>query len=347
MSEQNNKQWVFASHPVGMVKEEHFRLEEAPATTPLEDGEILLKIAYITVDPYMRGRMHDRKSYFPGFEVGKPFSGGVVSEVIESKNDDYSVGDHLTGFGPWILYRKYNAKTSEASAIGGANSLIKLPKGIVPSYFLGVLGMPGLTAFLSIRHIGKPEAGNTVFVSGAAGVVGGAAGQIFKSLGCKVIGAAGTDEKCANLKNIGFDHTINYKTDNLDEKLTEYAPDGIDVYFDNVGGKILDTTLLHMNTFGRIIACGCISVYNDKADMSESYGLKNYFAIVGKQLTYQGFIVSRWAAEFAAATKELSALLQEGKLTVRETVNEGFESVPKAFIGLFTGANEGKMIVKV
>ena len=300
------------------------------------DGEILLHAAYVSVDPYMRGRMSDAESYIPPFEVNKPIEGLAVAEVIESKNSDFEAGDFVVGFLAWKEYQVSQGK-----------GLRKVDADIAPlSAYLGILGMTGLTAYLGLSEIGKPQEGETLVVSGAAGAVGSVAGQIGKIQGCRVVGIAGSDEKVAKLTSeFGFDAAINYNTtDDMATAIAENCPDGVDVYFDNVAGEISDGVHQNMNRFGRIINCGAISGYNDT---STPTGPRVEMMLIKKSLLMQGFIVGNYEDKFPEASKQLAQWLGEEKLKFSETVVEGFENIPKAFLDLFEGKNRGKMVVKI
>lgn len=330
----NNQEWIFASYPEGQVTESNMTLQECEASV-CEDGQVLVQSDYLSVDPYMRGRMREAKSYMPGFKVGEAMAGGGVGVVLESKAEGFVVGDTVTGMFPW---RKTFATAPE--------NLTKVDATRVPPVkFLSALGMVGMTAYWPVMEIGQPKEGEKVFVSGAAGAVGSLVGQICKNLGLYVVGSAGSDEKVAHLRELGFDQAFNYKTRNSAEALDEYFPEGIDIYYDNVGGEVLDFCLARMNTFGRIICCGMISQYNLLPE--EVYGLKNTMNIVGKQLRMEGFIVTKYAAQFGEGIARLAAWMAEGKLRSSETVHEGFDQMATALVGLFSGANTGKMVVHV
>lgn len=333
MSERVSREIRLKTRPVGLPQESDFELAEVDVGAPAE-GEVLVRNIYMSVDPYMRGRMYDRKSYVPPFEVGAVLQGGAVGEVIESRNDDFGVGDHVLGMNGW---REYYLST-------GAG-LQKVDGTLAPlSAFLGVLGMPGLTAYVGLLDIGKPQPGETVFVSGAAGAVGSAVCQIAKAKGCRVVGSAGSQEKVDWLTGeAGVDVVLNYKTvDNLGRAVLEACPDGIDVYFDNVGGDHLEAAIWGMNTYGRIVACGSISTYNAT---EPSPGPPNLFQFVTKRLMMKGLIVSDHGDRFPAFAQDMGAWIAKGSVVWRETVHEGIASAPQAFLGLFSGANVGKMIV--
>lgn len=301
----------------------------------LKDGEILLQAKYISVDPYLRGRMTDQKSYIEPFELNKPISSGMAAEVIESNNDQYTKGDFVSGMLNWSEYQIHN----------GAE-LNKVDPNQAPlSAYLGVLGMTGLTAYFGLLDIGKPKQGETILVSGAAGAVGSIVGQIGKIKGCTVIGIAGSDEKIELLTNeFGYDKGINYKTTkDMNAAIKEAAPNGIDVYFDNVGGEILDAALANINRFGRVIACGAISLYNKT---EQPTGPRVEITLIKKSVLMQGFTIGNYAQKFGEGISELAKWLNQGKLTHKETIVEGFDQAPQAFIDLFSGKNQGKMIVK-
>jgi NADPH-dependent curcumin reductase CurA len=321
--------------PAGRPELSDFNLvtEEKPQ---IQSGEVLLRTSYVSVDPYLRGRMNDAKSYIPPFELQRPISSGIIAEVVESDHASLSKGDYVSGMLEWKEYQKSDGQ-----------GLTKVDTTNVPqSAYLGVLGLTGLTAYLGLTEIGKPKKGETLVVSGAAGAVGSVVGQIGKILGCRVVGIAGTDEKVEMLKSdFGFDAAINYNTtSNIAEALAAACPDGVDVYFDNVGGAISDAVLFNINKFARMVICGAISVYNETS-LPKSISVQPF--LVKNSALMQGFIVSNYAAKFPEAITQLGSWLQEGKLTYTETVVEGFEQIPQAFIDLFDGKNTGKMVVKI
>jgi len=316
------------------VSDFEFTTEDTELT--LQDGEVLLEAVYVSVDPYLRGRMSDSKSYVPPFELDQPIQSGVVAKVLESKNDTYTEGDFVSGMLDW--------KTKQVS---NAEGLTKVDPSKAPlSAYLGILGMTGLTAFTGLTEIGKPKEGETIVVSGAAGAVGSVVGQIAKIYGLHVIGIAGTDEKVDLLKSkFGYDAGINYNTsEDMAAAISEAAPNGVDIYFDNVGGPISDAVLVNINQFARIIICGAISVYNN-TEAPKSLSVQPF--LVKNSALMQGFIVSNYAAKFPNAIKKLSGWLAEDKLTYSETIVEGFDNIPQAFMDLFEGKNKGKMIVKI
>ena len=331
-----NKSINLKQRPVGTPTLSDFEFKELDNELRVSDGELLLEAKYISVDPYLRGRMSDAKSYVPPFKVGEPISSGIVAEVLESQNDNFQKGDFVSGLLQW-----------KEKQISTGEGLQKIDKSKAPlSAFLGIVGMTGLTAYLGLHEIGKPKKGETLVVSGAAGAVGSVVGQIGKILGLNVIGIAGTDEKIDMLKSeFGFDHGINYKTTkDMKAAIKEAAPNGEDVYFDNVGGPISDAVLFNINQFARIIICGAISVYN-KTELPMAVAVQPF--LVKNSALMQGFIVSNYADKFPQAMKQLSTWLGEEKLTYKETIVEGFDNTPQAFLDMMDGKNKGKMIVKV
>ncbi|WP_086476737.1 MULTISPECIES: NADP-dependent oxidoreductase [Arenibacter] len=321
--------------PVGTPTLSDFKLISTEEELQPQEGEMILETTYISVDPYLRGRMSDAKSYIPPFELGKPITSGVVAKVVDSKNDQFKEGEFVSGMLEW--------KTSQISTGEG---LLKIDGNKAPlSAYLGILGMTGLTAYLGLTQIGKPKAGETLVVSGAAGAVGSVVGQIGKILGLKVVGIAGTDEKVAMLESdFGFDVAINYNsTEDMTAALKKACPNGIDIYFDNVGGPISDAVLFNINRFARMIICGAISVYNN-TELPKSISVQPF--LIKNSALMQGFIVSNYADKFPEAIEQLATWLAEGKLSYTETIVEGFESTPQAFLDLFKGKNKGKMIVK-
>lgn len=299
-----------------------------------DTGELLLKTVYISVDPYLRGKMSGTKT--PRFELNEPIASMLIAEVMESNNGSFSKGDHVIGYLNWKEYQLSNGK-----------GLAKVDSKAAPlSAYMGALGITGLSAYFALLDIGKPKPGETLVVSGAAGAVGSIVGQIGKIMGCRVIGIVGTDEKVELLKNkFGFDDAINYKTaTDMKAAVAATCPDGVDIYFDNVGGSISDAVITNINTYGRIPVCGTISNYNDT---EEQTGIALLPIVVYKFLLIQGFLITDFVQRFPEGISQLASWLNEGKLTYAETITEGFHSLPEAFIGLFEGKNQGKMIVKV
>jgi len=330
-----NKTILLEKRPVGKPQLSDFKF----VSNEIEDiktGELLLKTTYVSVDPYLRGRMSEAKSYVPSFELHKPIISGIIAEVIDSKNIAFKKGDFVSGMLEWKEFQKSNGE-----------GLLKVDASKAPlSTYLGILGMTGLTAYLGLTEIGKPKKGETIVVSGAAGAVGSVVGQIAKLFGCKVIGIAGTEEKVTMLKSsLGFDEAINYNTtQDMAAAIKEAAPNGVDIYFDNVGGPISDAVLFNINQFARIIVCGAISVYNS-TELPKSISVQPF--LVKNSALMQGFIVFNYAEKYPAAIEQLSTWLAEGKLTYTETIAEGFDNIPQAFLDLFEGKNSGKMLVKI
>jgi len=323
------------NRPVGLPSETDFELAEVTLPEP-GDGQLLVQNIYMTVDPYMRGRMYDRKSYVPPFQLGQPLDGGCVGRVAESKNDQYQTGDFVFGMLGW-----------RESFVSDGTGLMKIDANLAPiQAYLGTLGMPGLTAYYGLLEIGKPKAGETVFVSAASGAVGSIVCQIAKLKGCTVVGSAGSDEKVSwLLEAAGVDAAFNYKkTDDVIAEVGKKCPNGIDVYYENVGGVHLQAALEHMNPYGRIVMCGMIDIYNATAPVP---GPPNLAAIIGKKLTMQGFIVSDHFDMLTQFYADMGKWIAEGQIKWKETIVAGLENAPRAFIGLFNGENFGKMIVKV
>lgn len=329
-----NKSILLKNRPSGKPSLADFEFVEEDQPHPSE-GELLLKSIYVSVDPYLRGRMRDEASYIEPFKLNEPIVSGAIAEVIESNNSNFSKGDFVSGMLQW---KKYQTVTG-----AGLN---KVDKSMAPlSAFLGVLGLTGITAYLGLEKIGKLKSGETLMVSGAAGAVGSIVGQIGKIKGCTVIGIAGSDDKIKQIKELGFDKGINYKTtDNLRKELAKQCPNGIDVYFDNVGGEILDAALANINKYGRVINCGAISLYNAT---QMPVGPRPEGTLIKKSVLMQGFTVRDYVKDFGPAIKQLSSWLQDDKIKYMETVVEGFENIPHAFIDLFDGKNNGKMVVKI
>jgi len=329
-----NKEIRFASRPAGMPTLDNFKIVDAEVQQ-LKDGEVSVRTLYISVDPYLRGRMREGRSYVPPFEVGQVIVSGVVGEVIESRAPDFAPGDVVTGMLGWRLYN-----------VAKAPELRKVDSRVAPiTTALGVLGVPGLSAYFGLLDIGKPKERETVVVSGAAGAVGMTVCQIAKIKGCRAVGIAGSDEKNQYLTaELGVDAAINYKGPEMRQALKDACPKGVDVYFDNVGGEISDAVLPLINQGARIVLCGQISLYNlDKPDV----GPRPQPALLVNRASMTGFIITDYAARFAEGVMNLAQWLGAGKLKYAETVVEGFENTPNAFIGLFSGENLGKQIVKV
>jgi len=322
-----------ASRPNGIPSAANFARAQIELKT-LPDQQVLVRNLFMSVDPYMRGRMNERKSYVPPFEIGKVLEGGAVGEVIESRAKELKVGDAVVSNFGWREY-----------FIASPKDLHPVSRAVQPlSVYLGALGMTGMTAWAGL-HLVKVEAGDVIYISGAAGAVGNVAGQLAKLRGCKVIGSTGSMEKVKFLREeCGFDIAFDYKTGPVVEQLKVEAPDGIDVYFDNVGGEALEAALSALRVHGRIIACGGISGYNEEKPRP---GPSNLFNITTKRLTMKGLIVRDWLDRQGEFEKEVGGYLQSGKLKNKETVVEGLDQAEEAFIGLFKGENIGKMVVKL
>jgi len=322
------------SRPEGLPTTANFKLASTPLAD-INDGEFLVKNLWMSVDPYMRGRMIDRKSYIAPFAIGEALEGGAIGEVIESRHPDFPVGSKVSSMLGWRSH--YVTDGSEHT---------RLPDTpLSESHFLGVLGMPGMTAWTGLNRIAELKKGETLFVSAASGAVGSVACQLGKLMGAKVVASVGSDEKAEHLLSIGVDAVINYKTsENLSAELHAAAPEGIDVYFENVGGEHLSAALDNMNDHGRIAVCGMISQYNDTAPTP---GPSNLAMIIIKKLKIEGFIVFEHWAHYPEFAKQMGQWLASGAVKAEQTVYEGLELAPDAFIGLFEGKNRGKMVVKL
>jgi NADPH-dependent curcumin reductase CurA len=322
-----------AARPQGLPGESLFEVVEAPVPEPGE-GQLLIRNAFLSVDPYMRGRMNDARSYAAPYTLGEAMAGGAVGRVAASRNDAYPEGGwvvHNLGWREW--------------ALSDGRGLLPVDPSLAPvSTALGVLGMPGFTAWYGLLRLGEPKDGETVFVSAAAGAVGSAAGQLAGLHGCRVVGSAGSEEKLAWLRELGFDATFSYRDRPVRESLREAAPDGIDIYFDNVGGDHLEAAIGALRTYGRVVACGAISRYNDP---EPAPGPRNLFMLFTKRLTVRGFIITDHYDRYPEFLAEVGPLVRDGRLRYRETVVDGIENAPRAFIGLLQGENVGKMLVRV
>jgi len=331
----SNREWVFAQRPDGEPDMDSFDLRESDVPEP-RHGELLVDVRYLSVDPYMRGRMRDAESYAEPWDVGDPMAGAVVGEVVESESDAYDVGDLVTGNGTWADY-----------SVLDADSVAPVDPAVadLPAY-LGVLGMPGRTAYFGLLEVGDPKPGDTVVVSGAAGAVGSVVGQIAKLNGCRVVGFAGTDEKVEWLTDdLGFDAAINYKqVDDYSAALDDAAPGGVDVYFDNVGGPITDAVFTKLNLDARVAVCGQIAHYNDE---SVPTGPRKLPQLISARAKVQGLLVGDYATRFEEASEQLGEWVVSGELSHRESIVDGLENAPDAFLGLFSGDNIGKQVVAV
>ncbi|MEM1246253.1 MAG: NADP-dependent oxidoreductase [Acidobacteriota bacterium] len=319
--------------PVGMPTVDDFETATVDVAEPA-DGEVTVRNVVMSVDPYMRGRMVDRKSYVPPFQIGEALTGGVIGRVVASKAEGFAEGDYVQSMYGWR--EGYTAPAAELQALGS----LEAP----PSAYLGVLGMPGMTAYAGLLEVGALQQGETVYVSGAAGAVGSVVGQIAKTKNCRVLGSAGSPEKVEWLREIGFDYAWDYHEGDITSHLREGAPDGLDVYFDNVGGEHLQAAIGAMRPNGRIPLCGAISQYNATEPVP---GPNNLVLAIGLGLTLKGFIVSNYMHLAEAFRSDMESWVNTGKVKYEETVFEGVEKAPEAFIGLFTGANKGKMVVQL
>jgi NADPH-dependent curcumin reductase CurA len=323
------KQVRLKSRPSGWVDESNFEIVEVE-TPQIGDGQLLVKNLWLSLDPYMRGRMSDAKSYAAKVELGQVMVGGTVAEVIESRHAKFAAGDIVVGSLGWQEY---------AASDGRGLLKVDAPSPI----YLGVVGMPGVTAWYGLLEIGQPKAGETVVVSAAAGAVGSVVGQLAKLRGCRAVGIAGGDRKCRYVvEELGFDACVDYRG-NLREELAAATPNGIDIYFENVGGQVLEEVARRLNPFARIPLCGLVSQYNE----TRPHGLDNLSALLTNRVRLQGFIVSDHMDRWPAALSELGQLVRDGKLKYHQTVVEGLANAPRAFIGLLKGENLGKMLVKL
>lgn len=336
---QTNRRIHLASRPHGAPAPENFRLETGPIPKPA-DGQVLLRTVYLSLDPYMRGRMSDAPSYAPPMEIGDVMIGGTVSRVVESRHTDYQPDDWVLSSNGWQDY-----------AVSDGKGLLKLDRALNnPSHALGVLGMPGFTAYMGLLDIGQPKAGETLVVAAATGPVGATVGQIGKLKGCRVVGIAGGEEKCRHaIDTLGFDACIDHHQSNFAEQLAAQCREGIDIYFENVGGKVFDAVLPLLNTSARIPVCGLVSQYN-------STGLPNgpdrlpllLGTLLTKRMRMQGFIIfDDYGHRYGEFHKQMSIWYAEGKIQYREQIVQGLENAPQAFIGLLEGKNFGKLVVRV
>ncbi len=328
-----NRQVLLASRPRGAVREDNFRIVAVPLAPP-RDGEVLVRNEWLSLDPYMRGRMNEVKSYVPPVQLGEVMVGQTVGEVVESRHPSLQPGDKvLTALG-WQAYG-----TADAGALTRID-----PSRAPASYYLGLLGMPGITAWFGLFEIGQPKSGETVVVSAASGAVGSVVGQLAKSRGCRAVGIAGGEAKCRYVTGeLGFDACVDYKAGRLEQDLREACPDGIDVNFENVGGAVLDTALRSMNLQSRVVICGLIAEYN----ATEPYGYKMLRAVLVKRIKIQGMIVFDWKDRYDEALQHLHALYAAGKLKYRESIVDGLDNAPRGLIGLLNGENFGKQLVKL
>lgn len=330
-----NKQIIFKKRPVGNVEAATFELQNNPIPE-LKEGEVLIQNHYISLDPAMRGWMNDTKSYIPPVAINDVMRSGSIGKVVKANNHPtFKVGDCVTGWGGVQQYIVTNGE-----------NYYKVDDKLAPMpMYIGTLGMPGMTAYFGITQVGKIKEGDIVLVSGAAGAVGSVVGQIAKIKGCTVIGIAGGKEKCDYLVNeLGFDAAIDYKSDNLYDALKEKCPKGIDVYFDNVGGEILDAALTKLRMHARVVICGAISQYNNKTKIN---GPSNYLSLLVNRATMQGMVVMDYAKDYAKAAQEMGMWMQQGKLKSKEDIYNGIENFYETYQRLFTGDKKGKLVLKV
>ena len=329
-----NHQFRLASRPEGMVGREHFDYVEE-ALPGLQDGQVLVKIDYISLDPAMRGWMAEGRSYVPPVEIGEVMRAATAGEIVESKSEQLSVGDKVSG---WLGVQEY--------AVCEDSAVFKVDAETVPlSKYVGALGMPGMTAYFGLLEIGAPKEGETVVVSGAAGAVGSLVGQIAKVKGCRVVGIAGGPEKCEWIvQELGFDAAIDYKSQDVGEGLREHCPEGVDVYFDNVGGEILDAALARLARNARVVICGAISQYNN---LDKVQGPSNYMSLLVNRARMEGFVVIDYMGRMAEGMQQMGAWIAEGKVVAREDFVAGFDSFPDALAKLFAGENVGKLVLEV
>ncbi len=332
-----NRQWVLVKRPRGMVGKDNFEYRESPIPQP-GPGEVLIRNLYLSFDPTQRGWMEDRESYVPPVGLGEVMRAGSVAQVVESNSPDFATGDLVQTTGGWQDF-------AVVSAGGGTFGLSKLAPGVTPPLALGVLGITGLTAYWGLLDLGQPKSGETVLVSGAAGATGSVAGQIARIKGCRVIGIAGGPEKCAWLKDVArFDGVIDYKNDNVDQRIGELCPNRVDVFFDNVGGDILQAALNHINMRARVVLCGGISAYNATEPVP---GPSNLMNLVIMRARMEGFIIIDYMDRAHIAVSDLLGWVKSGELVHQEDIQEGFENIPDTLNRLFSGKNLGKQLLKI
>lgn len=329
-----NKQWKLKSRPVGEPTLENWEFSET-AIPNISEGQMLVKVHYVSLDPAMRGWLNDAKSYIEPVQIGDVMRAGTVGEVVETKHPDFAIGDFVVGHGGVQQY-----------AVSDGRGVHKVDPKLAPlSTYLGVLGMPGMTGYFGLLKSGEPKSGETVVVSGAAGAVGGLVGQIAKIKGCRVVGIAGGEEKCKFLiDELGFDAAIDYKHENVKKALKQACPKGVDVFFDNVGGQILDDVLTQINFKARIVICGAISQYNNTTPVK---GPSNYLSLLVNRARMEGIVVFDNVKEYPIAMKEIGAWIQSGQIKVKEHIVDGIETFPDTLMMLFKGENFGKLMLKV
>ena len=328
-----NRKFELAARPAGLCKRSDWNFKEDPVPDPAE-GEFLVRVMYISLDPAMRGWMNPGRSYIPPVAIGEVMRALGLGRVVSSRNPAFAPGDYV--YGPLGV---------QAYAVTKGASVRKVDPAAAPlPVYLSVLGMPGLTAYFGLLDIGKPQPGETLVVSGAAGAVGAVVGQVGKIKGCRVVGIAGGAEKCAYLREIGFDAAIDYKSESVYKSLQQHCPKGVDIYFDNVGGEILEAALALLAKNGRISICGAISQYNSTGPMK---GPSNYMSLLVNHGTMTGFVVSDYVSRWAEGLREMAGWLAEGRIKSREHIVEGLENFPETLLMLFSGENHGKLILKV
>jgi NADPH-dependent curcumin reductase CurA len=329
-----NHQYRLAARPVGLPKPSDWSYVEEPVREP-GDGEVLVKVQYISLDPAMRGWMNEGRSYIPPVGIGEVMRAFAAGEVVASNDPDVAVGQHVGGL---LGAQEY--------AVANGKGVFKVDTGLAPlPVYLGALGMPGVTAYFGLLDIGKPKAGDTVVVSGAAGAVGGLVGQIAKLEDCRVVGIAGGPEKCRHVvEDLGFDAAIDYKAQDVPAALGEQCPNGIQIYFDNVGGEILDAALAHLARYARVVICGAISQYNSTTGLR---GPSNYLSLLVNHASMTGFTMGDYLDRYGEAVREMAGWLASGKLISREEIAVGLENFPQVLLRLFHGENTGKLVLEV
>jgi NADPH-dependent curcumin reductase CurA len=334
MSAAVNHQFCLAARPVGLPKPSDFRYTEEPVGEP-SDGEVLVRVMYASMDPAMRGWMNEGRSYVPPVGIGEVMRALGAGEVISSRHPSLAVGDHVTGL---LGIQEY--------ALVPGNGLIKVDTSLAPlPVYIGTLGMPGMTAYFGLTDIGRPQEGETVLVSGAAGAVGGLVGQIATIKGARAVGIAGGEEKCSHVeRDLRFDAAIDYKSEDVAGAIARHCPNGVDVYFDNVGGEILDAALLNLARNARVVICGAISQYNATSPVA---GPSNYLSLLVNHASMTGFVVSDYLDRYAEGAREMAGWLAEGKITARDDIAEGIENFPETLLRLFRGENMGKLSLKI
>ncbi len=339
MAARLNRRWVLAKRPVGEPTEDCFELQEHPLEE-LAAGEVLVEVHYLSLDPYMRGRMRDAKSYAEPLKIGEVITGESAGVVIESKSDRFSVGDAVTVHQGW---------QSLIAVRGDSPALLPADTSLAPlSAWVGVVGMPGRTAYFGLQRVGKPQAGETLVVSAASGAVGSVVGQIGKILGLRVVGVAGGSVKCTYcVDELGFDACIDYKAGKLEEDLEAACPKGVDVYFENVGGAVTSAVAKLLNEGARVPICGFVSLYNSEEDLAAVETPFTVFAGLAKPPEHRFFLVGEWRDEWLDGSRALAGWIQSGQLKYRETIAEGIDSAPAAFRGLLAGRNFGKQLVRL